>query len=342
MKTKKNNSFITLVNAQKHNLKNINIKIPKHCIVGVTGVSGSGKSSLIIDTIYAEGQRRYIESMSSYARQFLKQIESSEVEKVENICPSIAVTGQSSGFNARSTVGTITEIDDFLRLLYTRISDIKCSNCSSIVKRHTIDEIEEELTKNYKKQKIIIGIDLIDMTTDKSVLDKKILELSGFKRIYSNKKLILLDDIKEKKDLDDAIAVIDRIFVMDTNRSRITRTLELGKKASINSIITVINEKFEIKRFSVQNKCSHCRHQYEIPDIRLFSFNSPIGACTECSGFGRVIRIDEKKVIPDENLSLEKNALRPFSKGAYRRWQYALKTYQEECHEYLPSQGCLP
>ncbi|MBN1522605.1 MAG: excinuclease ABC subunit UvrA [Candidatus Aureabacteria bacterium] len=318
---------IKITCARKHNLKGISLIVPKNKIVGMTGVSGSGKSTLAVDTIYAEGQRRYMESLSTYAKQFLRQVESSEVESIENIAPCISVTGQAGGFNARSTVGTMTEIDDFLRLLFAKISDVRCAKCSKIVKRHSLDEVEDDILKRFANKKVLVGVDLKDLAGNPEGLDKTLLELAGFRRVTSGSKLLSLSEASEKMIRSRrGMAVIDRVFVSPDNRSRISRCLELGRKASRNEIITVMGPEMRDLRFSLKNNCPFCRTEYQLPDIHVFSFNSALGACPECSGFGRVIRIDRSKVIPDENMSLQERAIVPFSKGAYRWWQYALNS----------------
>jgi excinuclease ABC subunit A len=317
-------SEIKIVNARKHNLKNLTFSFPKNAVIGMTGVSGSGKSSLAIDTIYAEGQRRYMESLSTYAKQFFKQVESADVGRIQNLCPAIAVTGQAGGFTSRSTVGTMTEVDDFLRLVYAKISDIRCEGCNAVIKKHSLDEVEEEILKSYENRKILVGAGIKDLAGGKTV-DKEILELSGFKKIYSDGVLKDVDDADgEDVNREDAVAVFDRILVDLPHRSRIFQVLETARRSLKNKIVQVIDEKGGRRLFSMENICPHCRREYQLPDIQLFSFNSPLGACPECSGFGRVISMDESKVIPDDNLTLAENAVKPFSKGAFRWWQYKM------------------
>ena len=325
--------YLKVISARKHNLKDVSVSIPKYNFVCITGVSGSGKSSLAIDTIFAEGQRRYVESMSSYARQFIERAESPEVGRIENLSPTVAVSSASGRPSSRSTVGTLTEIDDFLRLLFAKVSDIVCEKCKKIVKRHTNDEIAEEIIKFYSGKKIYVGIELNEYFKEK--IDIDILEVSGIRRVLFKNKIFMLKELERisLKGNGILIGIFDFIFVSDENKQRVLNSLNIAKTASEKGIVYVIDSAGNkvVKKYALKTFCPNCKTIFYEPEYDIFSFNSPIGACPKCSGFGRIIEIDEDKVVPNKDLSISQNAVYPFSKGAYRYWQYALN---KACRQY--------
>lgn len=293
-----------------HNLKNINLDIPLNKLIIVTGVSGSGKSSLAFDTLYAEGQRRYIESLSSYARQFLERMEKPDADFIEGITPAIAIQQKAVTKNPRSTVATITEIYDFLRVLFARIGVVHCLKCSQPVKRDTIDAIVDTLFKLPPQTKIWISFSW-PMKKGLSALKK-----DGFFRIIQNSKILNLDKakIERKQNID---ILVDRMTLDRGERERLVDSLELGLKKG-DGKIKIQTDKDKEFIFSDKLECKKCGILYEEPYPNLFSFNSPQGACPSCHGFGDLAVLDEDKIIPDKNKTLEEGAVEPWTKPVSR------------------------
>jgi len=301
---------IRLRGVRVHNLKNINLDIPLNNLIIVTGVSGSGKSSLAFDTLYAEGQRRYIESLSAYARQFLERMEKPDADIIEGITPAIAIQQKAVTKNPRSTVATVTEIYDFLRVLYARIGIVHCLKCGQPVKRDTIDAIVETLYKLSHQTIIWISFSW-PMKRGLSAIKK-----DGFFRIVQNSKVINLDEakIEKKEDID---VFVDRISLDREERERLVDSLEMALKKG-DGKIKVLTDKNKEFIFSDKLECKKCGILYEDPYPNLFSFNSPHGACPTCHGFGDLAAIDEDKIIPDKNKSLEEGAVEPWTKPVSR------------------------
>ncbi|MFP4083055.1 MAG: excinuclease ABC subunit UvrA [Candidatus Aminicenantes bacterium] len=297
---------IILKGVRVHNLKNIDLEIPLNKLIIVTGVSGSGKSSLAFDTLYAEGQRRYIESLSAYARQFLERMEKPDADIIEGITPAVAVQQKAVTKNPRSTVATVTEIYDFLRVLFARLGTVHCLRCGQPVKRDTIDAIVEILFKLPPQTKIWISFSW-PLKNGLGPLRK-----DGFFRIIQNGKITDLGQVNrdKKKEID---VLVDRMTLDREERERLVDSLELGLKKGEGKIKvrTHKNKKFI---FSHKLECKKCGILYEDPYPNLFSFNSPQGACPTCHGFGDLAVLDEDKVVPDENKSLEGGAVEPWTK----------------------------
>lgn len=317
---------IKIIGAKEHNLKNINLELPKNKLIVFTGVSGSGKSSLAFDTIYAEGQRRYIESLSAYARQFLGRLEKPDVESLEGLAPSIAIEQKSVSHNPRSTVGTITEIYDYMRLLFARLGEGYCLKCNVPIRGYTIDEILDRVL-NFEGKKALF---LSPIVRNRKGEYKKLFETirrDGFIRVRINGKFIRLDE--ENPDLDSKRKhvidiVIDRIKIDIKKKSRIFEAIEMAlNKSNGYFILYLLDDDKEIL-FSEHNSCSNCG--FSLPEVvpQLFSFNSPIGMCENCHGLGVVRRFSEDKAIVDENLSIMDGAIRFFGKlhGRENSWQY--------------------
>ena len=302
---------ITLRGVRVHNLKNIDLNIPQNKLIIVTGVSGSGKSSLAFDTLYAEGQRRYIESLSAYARQFLERMEKPDADLIEGITPSIAIQQKAVTKNPRSTVATVTEIYDFLRVLYARIGIIHCLKCGQSVHRDTIDSIVEKLYGLLPKIKIWISF---SWPLEKGLI---VLKKDGFFRIIQKNKIVNLEEAKleKNKSLD---VLVDRMTLDREDRERLVDSLEIGLKKGEGKIKvnTARGEEFV---FSDKLECKTCAIVYDDPFPNLFSFNSPQGACPKCHGFGDLAVLDEDKIIPNKNKSLEEGAVEPWTKPASRR-----------------------
>jgi excinuclease ABC subunit A len=304
---------ITLRGVRVHNLKNIDLDIPLHKFIIVTGVSGSGKSSLAFDTLYAEGQRRYIESLSAYARQFLERMEKPDAELIEGIPPAIAIQQKAVTKNPRSTVATVTEIYDFLRVLYARIGVVHCQKCGQPVHRDTIDAIVEKLYELPPQTKIWISF---SWPREKGL---STLKKDGFHRIIQGDEIVSLDKARGKttKHLD---VLVDRLSLAEEERDRLVDSLEMGLKRGKGKVKvqTETGEKENVFLFSDKLECKTCQIVYEDPFPNLFSFNSPQGACPECHGFGDLAAIDEDKIIPDRTKSLKEGAVEPWTKPVSR------------------------
>lgn len=304
-------NFIEVVGAKEHNLKNISIQIPKKSLVVVTGVSGSGKSSLVFDTIFAEGQRRYVESLSAYARQFLGQMEKPKYETIRGLAPTIAIEQKAASKNPRSTVGTITEVSDYLRVLFARAGVQYCYKCNKIVGSGSSASIFKEITKEYTKKRIIILAPLIDNRKGehKDLIHQ--LKSEGFSKARVDGVISDLQEIqslaKNKKHTIDV--VIDRLSVEEESFSRLNDSIESALKHGTGQLI-IQTEGDKEKRFNTQRTC--CGIAYPELEPSLFSFNTPKGMCEVCNGIGSSITIDPKKVITDENLSIADGALKPW------------------------------
>ena len=310
----KRNKFIEIKGASMHNLKNIDLSIPKKQLIVITGVSGSGKSSLAFDTIYAEGQRRYVESLSSYARQFLERIEKPKVEKITGLSPAIALEQKISSSNPRSTVGTKTEIYDYLKLLFSRYGQIYSPISGKVVKRNTVSEIIDILKKQKKGDKILVLSKLEDFGKDN--FEKKIKSLikQNYNRILSNNIIYKLNEIKldNVKDFENFFLVIDRVICNDSLDyiSRITDSVENAIFESKGKCI--LKNISTNKTFIFNTKLEMDGITFSKPDTNFFSFNNPYGACQKCNGYGDIIGIDEKLVIPNTSLSVFDDAVFPW------------------------------
>ena len=297
---------ISLRGVRVHNLKNINLDIPLYKLVVVTGVSGSGKSSLAFDTLYAEGQRRYIESLSSYARQFLERMDKPDADLIDGITPAVAIQQKAVTKNPRSTVATVTEIHDFLRVLFARIGVMHCLECGRPVLRDTIDGIVEELEKLPPETRILISF------ASPASRGTALLKKEGFFRIIQDGKVLNLEEIelKKKGKID---VFVDRLTLHEDERERLVDSLELALKKGEGKARALTGRGKEF-HFSTRLECKDCQVFYEESFPNLFSFNSPQGACPTCHGFGDLAILDEDKIIPDKNLSLEEGAVEPWTK----------------------------
>jgi len=302
---------IILRGVRVHNLKNIDLDVPLDKLIIVTGVSGSGKSSLAFDTLYAEGQRRYLESLSAYARQFLERMDKPEADRIEGIPPAIAIQQKAATKNPRSTVATVTEIHDHLRVLYARVGTVHCLKCGRPVERDTIDSIVDRLLSLPPGSKLLITF---PWPADRSL---GLLKKQGFFRAVRQGQVVELDDLRaggKDKDLD---ILVDRLALDPAERDRLADSLELGLKNG-GGAVRVLAEGGKEFHFSDRLECKHCRLVVEEPVPNLFSFNSPQGACPACHGFGDLAVVDEDKVIPDKNKTLEEGAVEPWTKPLSR------------------------
>jgi excinuclease ABC subunit A len=301
---------IILRGVRVHNLKNIDLDIPLNQFIVVTGVSGSGKSSLAFDTLYAEGQRRYIESLSAYARQFLERMDKPDADLIEGITPAIAIQQKAATKNPRSTVATVTEAYDYMRVLYARIGVVHCNQCGRPVARDTIDAIVETLFRLPTAAKAWISF---PWPLEKGLAH---LKKQGFFRVLRDGEVVDFDDAKFKKNevLD---IFVDRISLEKEERERLVDSLEMALKHG-GGRVRVRTEDGREFHFSDKLECKACKIPYEDPFPNLFSFNSPQGACPDCHGFGDLAAIDEDKIVPDKSKSLEEGAIEPWTKPVSR------------------------
>ena len=304
--------------ARLHNLKNISISIPKDKLIVISGVSGSGKSSLAFDTLFAEGQRRYIESLSSYARQFLGKLQKPEVDEILGICPAIAIEQKTTTNNPRSTIGTSTEIYDYLKLLFARVGKTISPTSGKQVKRHQVSDVVDFITKQNKEEVIIISAKYKGVN-DKNILS--VLRQQGFSRVIHQGEVAKIKDLlkKETKVSSDTLQiVIDRIIIDDTdNEGRIADSVQTAFFEGEGECNIIIKEK--IHHFS--NKFELDGMQFEKPSTHLFAFNNPYGACKKCEGFGSILGIDKKKVITNENLSVYQGVVSCWSGEKLSKWK---------------------
>src|SRR5574344_551113 len=301
--------YIKIRGASEHNLKSIDVDIPRNEFVVLTGLSGSGKSSLAFDTIYAEGQRRYMESLSSYARQFLGGVEKPDVESIEGLSPAIAIDQKSQSHNPRSTVATVTEIYDYLRLLYSRIGVPYCPTHNEPIIAFSVQKITDIIFTHEENSKIIIMSPIVKKKkgTHKDTLDK--IKKNGFVRLRIDGQNYLIDEVPEliKKQRHDIDIVVDRIVLKKENRVRVFEAIELASEWSNGFVLVSING--EEKLFSEHYACPKCGFTVPKLEPRLFSFNSPLGACPSCNGLGINQECDIDLLVPDKKLSIDKGAI---------------------------------
>lgn len=305
---------IIIKGARENNLKNINIEIPKNKLVVMTGVSGSGKSSLAFNTIYAEGQRRYVDSLSAYARQFLGNFEKPDVDSIEGLSPSISIDQKTTNNNPRSTVGTITEIYDYLRLLYARIGTAYCPIHNIEITNQSIEEMVNKVLELEVGTKIMVSSPIVrgEKGTHKDLLDN--LRKDGFVRVRIDDEIKDLgEEINlEKNKKHNIDVIIDRLVIKEDIRSRLFESIETSTKLSTGKvIISIVGDKEILMSESLA--CPYCDFSMPSLEPRMFSFNSPFGACPSCKGLGFKQKIDEDLIIPDKNLSLNQNAILPLN-----------------------------
>ncbi len=323
------NDNIIIKGAKEHNLKNINITIPKNKMVVVTGLSGSGKSSLAFDTIYAEGQRRYVESLSSYARQFLGLMEKPDVESIEGLSPAISIDQKTTSKNPRSTVGTVTEIYDFIRLLYARIGTPYCPVCGKKIEKQTIDQIVDAVLSLENGTKIQILAPIVRGKKGEYTKLLQDMQKEGFVRVRIDEKLYeLSDDIEldrnKKHNID---IIVDRLVIKEEIRNRLSESIEIAMKHANNLVKIDIAGKEE-KLYSGNYACPDCNVSFEELTPRMFSFNNPFGACPDCTGIGYLMKIDEDLIIPDKNKTLY-DGVKAFGASTLKKGDTMAKMYFE-------------
>src|SRR5215472_6097466 len=346
--------------ARVHNLRNIDFEIPHNQLTVVTGVSGSGKSSLAFDTIYAEGQRRYVESLSAYARQFLERIEKPDVDVIDGVAPAVAIRQKNTTRNPRSTVATATEIYDYLRLLYARVGRTFCLNCGQEVKKDTVDEVADRILSLGEGARVQAFFPLqpppkpsdpekvkgrrtvkkksVKAAYDDSLLKERLFELRkrGYNRLYQNGQIFEFstpESLLEVNFAEPVLVLIDRISVSPEARLRIVDAVEQGYREAGEVIFETAPREGEATqrlRFSQRFECKQCNIRYDEPEPRLFSFNNPFGACPRCQGFGNTIDFDLNLVIPNKTLSLAEGAIEPWTKPKYRPYATELKRFARQ------------
>jgi len=303
--------------ARQNNLKNVNLHLPHNKVIAVTGVSGSGKSSLAFDTIFAEGQWRFVESLSTYARLFLEKLDRPDVDAILNIRPAIALEQNNPVRGSRSTVGTLTELYDLFRLLYAKISTPFCPKCGKEIRRWDPGQIVPELLERFEGAKAIIVFET-RVTADE-------LKKQGFSRVWVDGEIKEIEAIKGEVTPRAHSVVLDRLGIR--NEPRLGDSIEMAWREGKGKIsVIIINNTGEpsVHTFSSENACEECGIELPLPTALLFSFNHPIGACPECKGFGNTLRYDEDLIIPDKSLSLSHGAVDPWNKPAYRWWKKQL------------------
>jgi len=353
---------IVVRGARVHNLKNIDFEVPHNTLTVVTGVSGSGKSSLAFDTIYAEGQRRYVESLSAYARQFLERIEKPDADSIDGIAPAVAIRQKNTTRNPRSTVGTATEVYDYLRLLFARVGRTYCVNCGREVKKDTVDEIADAILALGPETRLQVVLPLRVAATapveeakktgrgrkagkkgapDSGVTEQlktRLFDLrkAGFNRLYQAGYVFEFSTPESLLDVDfnqPVFVLVDRLAVSAEARSRIVDAVETAYRESGEVIFDVPerdNQPAQQLRFSQRFECKHCNLRYEEPEPRLFSFNNPYGACPRCQGFGNTIDFDLDLVIPDKTKTLAEGAIDPWNKPKYRPLFTEMKKFAKQ------------
>lgn len=323
------NDNIVIKGAKVHNLKNIDLEIPRNKLVVVTGLSGSGKSSLAFDTLYAEGQRRYVESLSSYARQFLGLMEKPDVELIEGLSPAISIDQKTTSKNPRSTVGTVTEIYDYIRLLYARVGIPYCPVCGKKIEKQTIDQIIDSIMQLESGTKIQILAPVIRQRKGeyKKLLDD--FQKDGFVRVkIDGETYELSDDIEiDRKKKHTIELVVDRLVIKEDIRGRLTESVETALKHADN-LISVDIVGGEQMLFSRNYSCPDCGISFEELTPRMFSFNNPLGACPDCMGIGYVMKMDEELIIPDKNKTLY-DGVKAFGSSTMKKGDTMAKMYFE-------------
>jgi excinuclease ABC subunit A len=311
---------IRIKGARQHNLKNLDLNIPLNRITVVTGVSGSGKSSLAFDTLYAEGQRRYVETFSPYARQFMDRMDRPRADKIEGIPPAIAIDRKDPVRTSRSTVGTMTEVTDYVKLFYARLGQLHCRSCGQPVKPETPAHIWKLLSKAPAGSTVLITFPYLINGIPPDQIRKSLMQM-GFDRLYAQNRIIQLADWQPDRQPGEIQVLADRLVLRAKDRERVMDSIELAFRFGGGKLDVWMPPEGHYA-FSNRLECARCQIEYNAPMPNLFSFNSPVGACDTCRGFGRTIGIDMDLVIPDHSLSLAKGAIKPFGTADNRRMEY--------------------
>jgi excinuclease ABC subunit A len=320
---------IIIRGARLHNLKNVSLELPHNSLTVVTGVSGSGKSSLVFDTVYAEGQRRYVESLSAYARQFLERMEKPEVDEIDGIAPPVAIRQRNTTRNPRSTVGTATELYDYLRLLYARAGRTFCPECGQQVVRDSVDQVAARMLAEPEGSRWYVLFPVRMGSTQE--IRNRLFELrqKGFNRLYQRGRMFEFSSPESLLDVDfhqPLFALVDRVVLAPDLHQRIVDSLEICYRESGEAIFEQAGaEPPRSLRFSEKFACKTCNREFLTPEPSLFSFNNPFGACPRCQGFGNTIDYDINLIIPDRSRSLDDGAIEPWTKPKYKAYLTGLK-----------------
>ena len=323
------NDKIIIKGAKEHNLKDINLEIPRDKLVVITGLSGSGKSSLAFDTLYAEGQRRYVESLSSYARQFLGMMEKPNVESIDGLSPAISIDQKTTSKNPRSTVGTVTEIYDYIRLLYARIGTAYCPNCGKKIEKQTLDQIVDNILELEEGTKIQVLSPIIRGKKGEFVKQIQGYQKEGFVRARVDGNVVeLTDDLDiDRKKKHNIELVIDRLVIKEGIRNRLAESVEVALKHANDMVVIDINGKEE-KLYSCNYACPDCGISIGELTPRMFSFNNPFGACPTCTGIGYLMTMDEDLIIPDKSKTLY-DGVKAFGSSTMKKGETMAKMYFE-------------
>ena len=328
------NDKIIIKGAKEHNLKNINLEIPRDKLVVITGLSGSGKSSLAFDTLYAEGQRRYVESLSSYARQFLGLMEKPDVESIEGLSPAISIDQKTTSKNPRSTVGTVTEIYDYIRLLYARVGVPHCPHCGKKIEKQSIDQIVDNVMKLEEGTRIQVLAPVVRSRKGEYTKLFEDLQKDGFARVRVDGEIYeLSDEIKLDKNKKHEIeVVVDRLVIKEEIVGRLTESIEVSLKHAENMVlIDVVGGKPTL--YSCNYACPDCGFSFPELSPRMFSFNNPYGACPKCSGIGFLMKMDEDLIIPDKTKTLY-DGVKAFGSSTMKKGDTMAKMYFESVGKY--------
>jgi len=307
------NAKLKIRGARHHNLKNIDLDIPKNKLVVISGLSGSGKSTLAFDTIYAEGQRRYVESLSAYARQFLEMMDKPDVDSIEGLSPAISIQQKTTSKNPRSTVGTTTEIYDYLRLLYARIGIPHCTNCGRKISNQSVESICDSILRDFDGKKILVLAPIIQRK--KGTYEKLFEQIKkdGYSRVRLDGQITQIDETPtlDRQKWHNIEIVVDRISVTKSEKSRLFEAIQTAIKAAKGSVL--VSDESQDKMFSQNNACPYCGITIGELEPRTFSFNSPFGSCKACNGLGVKMEFDPDLVIPDKSKSILDGAIVPWS-----------------------------
>ena len=323
------NDKIVIKGAKEHNLKNIDLEIPRDKLVVVTGLSGSGKSSLAFDTLYAEGQRRYVESLSSYARQFLGLMEKPDVERIDGLSPAISIDQKTTSKNPRSTVGTVTEIYDYIRLLYARIGIPYCPNCGKKIEKQSIDQIIDNIMELPEGTKIQVLAPVVRGRKGEYTKQLEGYQKEGFVRVrMDGENYELTDDIQiDRKKKHEIELIVDRLVIKEDIVSRLTESVEVALKHADNMVlIDIVGQKPVL--YSCNYACPDCGFSFPELTPRMFSFNNPFGACPECTGIGYLMKMDEDLIVPDKNKTLY-DGIKAFGASTMKKGDTMAKMYFE-------------
>ena len=323
------NDKIIIKGAKEHNLKNIDLEIPRDKLVVITGLSGSGKSSLAFDTLYAEGQRRYVESLSSYARQFLGLMEKPDVQRIDGLSPAISIDQKTTSKNPRSTVGTVTEIYDYIRLLYARIGVPYCPNCGRKIEKQSIDQIIDNIMSLEEGTKIQILAPVVRGRKGEYAKQLENYQKEGFVRVrIDGENYELSDDIElDRKKKHNIELIVDRLVIKPDIISRLTESVEIALKHADKMVLVDVRGGKEIL-YSCNYACPDCGFSFPELTPRMFSFNNPFGACPTCTGIGYLMKMDEDLIVPDKNKTLY-DGIKAFGSSTMKKGDTMAKMYFE-------------